>query len=322
MNVLTDWREFPPHLRNGVLCIGNFDGVHRGHAEMLSTGRAEALRLGCSFTIMTFDPHPSVLLKPDVPRYPLTTPAQRLELLAAFAPDVIIVIPTDRAFLSMPAEAFLQEIVRGAEPPGSGGLGARLLVEGPTFTYGRGARGTVETLRQAGPALGFDTRIVPTRQQALSDLSLVNVSSSLIRWLVENGRVADAAQALGRPYTLRGEVVEGAKRGRTIGFPTANLDTPQLRPMAGIYAGTTTVGGLTHRAAISVGTNPTFHGRHTTVEAFLLDFDGDLYGKRIDLAFHRWVREMFNFGGIPPLVAQMNRDVELTRRLIPLKEPA
>ncbi len=313
MKVLNDWQAFPPELRGGVLCVGNFDGVHLGHAKMLSTGRAEASARGIPFTIMTFDPHPSLLLKPDVPRPPLTTMAQREELLAGFSPDVLLVIPTTRAFLSITADEFLGKIVTGQ---GGAGIGARMMVEGSTFTYGRGAAGTVQTLRAAGPTMGFETVIIPTQEQSLTDLTVAKVSSSLIRWLIGHGRVADAGRALGRPYTIRGTVIEGAKRGRTIGFPTANLQATQLLPAAGVYAGEAQVGGKRHRAAISIGDNPTFPGAATTLEAFLLDFDGDLYGATLDLAFHRWVREMAAFSGVGPLVAQMNRDVAWTRQII------
>lgn len=315
MKVLTDIHSFPPALRGGVLCVGNFDGVHVGHAKMLSTGRAEASRRNTPFTVMTFDPHPSAVLRPADIRHPLTTPSQREELLAPFSPDVLILIPTNREFLSISAEDFLTTIVKST-------IGATVMVEGPTFTFGRGAKGNAELLQQRGPEFNLDTLIVPTQQMALSDLTLVNVSSSLTRWLVAQGRVVDAAKCLGRPYTLRGEVVHGAQRGRTIGYPTANVATPQLLPGAGIYAGRARVDGIAHRAAISVGTNPTFHGTLTTVEAFLLDFSGDLYGKTIDVEFHRWLREMLPFGGVDPLVRQMNLDVQATRDLIALKESA
>jgi riboflavin kinase/FMN adenylyltransferase len=312
MQVLQDWRLFPQASRGGVLCVGNFDGVHVGHAQMLATGRAEAKARGKAFTIMTFEPHPSVFLKPGVPRFPLATLAQRIELLGTFSPDVLVVVPTTPEFLAMGAEDFLRDIVRG----NGAGLGAALLVEGPTFTYGQGAKGTVETLQAQGAGYGFATLIVPAQEQALTDMTVINVSSSVIRWLIGQGRVADAGRALGRPYVLRGVVVEGAKRGRAIGFPTANLRTEQLIPAAGIYAGTVTVEGRVHGAAISVGDNPTFAGRTTTVEAHVLDFSEDLYGRTIDIAFHRWVREMLVFGGAGPLVAQMRRDVEWTRRVL------
>jgi riboflavin kinase/FMN adenylyltransferase len=297
---------------------------------MLATGRDEARRRGVPFIIMTFDPHPALILKPSSERSPLTTIEQRLELLDQFSPAAILLIHTTPEFLAMSADAFLQNVVRGIpssppapeSPEAPAGIGAALLVEGPTFTYGKGAKGTVDTLQRAGPAMGLEVRILPTRQQTLTDLTLVNISSSLIRWLVGHGRVADAARCLGRPYTLRGTVVEGERRGRTLGFPTANLRSQQLTPAAGIYAGTATITRNarqeTYRAAISVGTNPTFQGRHTTVEAFLLDFDGDLYGQTLDLALLRWVREMTAFGGVESLIRQMTHDVACTRRTIPL----
>jgi riboflavin kinase/FMN adenylyltransferase len=233
-----------------------------------------------------------------------------MELLAAFAPDVLLVAPTTPEFLAMGAEDFLRDIVRGEGT----GIGAALLVEGPTFTYGQGAKGTVETLKAQGAACGFATLIVPTQEQSLTDMTVVNVSSSVIRWLIGQGRVADAGRALGRPYTLRGVVVEGAKRGHQIGIPTANIQSPQLIPAPGVYAGVATVNGRAYGAAISVGDNPTFAGRKTTVEAHLLDFSADLYGRTIDVAFCRWVREMLSFAGAGPLAAQMRRDVAWTRR--------
>ncbi|HUO08031.1 MAG TPA: bifunctional riboflavin kinase/FMN adenylyltransferase [Phycisphaerae bacterium] len=318
MEILSDLRLFPAALRGGVLSVGNFDGVHVGHAKMLSTGRAEASRRGVAFTVMTFDPHPAVILRPGEVRQPLTVGSQREELLAGFSPDVVIVVPTTREFLSITAEGFLGGVVRDA-------IGARVMVEGPTFTFGRGAKGNTEMLKERGAEFGIEGIEVGTEQVALSDLTLVNVSSSLIRWLVSQGRVADAMKCLGRAYTLRGEVVHGAKRGKGIGFPTANVATPQLLPGAGIYAGRARVEGVVYRAAISVGTNPTFRpppGTLPTVEAFLLDFTGDLYGKRVDVEFHRWIREMLPFGGVEPLVRQMKVDVETTRELIALKERA
>jgi riboflavin kinase/FMN adenylyltransferase len=307
MQLLTDWRGFPAVMRGGVLCVGNFDGVHAGHARMLETGKAEAVRRGVSFTIMTFEPHPMTVLRPGVKRVPLTVTEQRRELLAGFGPDVILMIEPTREFLGIAAEDFLREVVQEK-------IGARVMVEGPTFTFGRGAKGTVAVLEREGGAYGIETIVVPTEQVALSDMTLVNVSSSLVRWLVEHGRVADAWRCLKRPYALRGEVVKGQQRGREIGFPTANLATLQLLPAAGIYAGVAKLqDGRRLKAAISVGDNPTFHGDKTTVEAYLLDFDGDLYGAVMDLEFHRWVREMWKFDGVGPLVKRIERDVEEVR---------
>jgi len=308
MTVLTDLADFPKAARGGVLCIGNFDGVHAGHRAMLSRAREVASSQQLPLTVMTFDPHPSALLRPGHMRKPLTTLAQRQELLLAFQPRVLAVLPFTRDLLSMPAETFLASIVRDT-------IAAKHLVEGPTFTFGRGAQGTSQTLREQAGEFGFDAHIVPAQQVTLSDLTHVNVSSTLIRWLIEQGRVDDAARCLGRPYALRGVVVHGHKRGRTIGFPTANLDCPQLIPAPGVYAGAAISRYGTHRAAISVGTNPTFNGQQTTVEAYLLDFDADLYDQTIDITFHRWLREQVTYGGVDPLVRQLQRDVEDTRRL-------
>lgn len=314
MILLDKFAAFPPHLRGGVLCIGNFDGVHIGHAAMLTRGRDLARQSGTSFTVMTFDPHPMTVLRPITPRPPLTVPTQRQELLAAFGLDALLVIPTTREFLAMPAAEFLQRVVHDA-------IGATHIVEGPTFTFGRGARGDTDMLRRRGPAYGFQTTIVDSVEVVLADFTRANVSSSLIRWLISHGRVADAAKALGRPYTLRGPVVVGQKRGRTIGYPTANLHTPQLIPAAGIYAGRARTPNGTFAAAISIGTNPTFAGQTTTVEAYLLDFSGDLYLEILDLEFHRYLREMITFAGTAPLVRQMRRDVEQVRTFLGPQTP-
>jgi len=312
--LLSNPLDFPPALRSGVLSIGNFDGVHAGHAKMLSTGRAEAARRNIPFTIMTFDPHPAAILRPGVKRIPLTTTEQRRELLCSFSPDVLIVIPTTAEFLAMSAEDFLRNIVQGA-------IGATLMVEGPSFTFGKGAKGTVERLKVEGPAYGIETLIVPTQQVTLSDLTSVKVSSTLTRWLVEHGRVKDAWQCLKRPYAMRGDVIAGQKRGRTIGFPTANVRIAQLLPAAGIYAGRAQLpDGRLLKAAISVGTNPTFDGKITTVEAYLLDFDEDLYGQTIEVEFHRWIREMLAFSGAGPLIERIKQDVKETQETVQLED--
>jgi len=238
-------------------------------------------------------------------REPLTTLEQRLELLGAFGADVVIVVPTTREFLEMAAEDFLRDVTVG-------GLGAKVMVEGPTFTFGRGAEGDVGMLSQK-----IETIVVVTQEAVLSDLTVVNVSSSLTRWLIEQGRVRDAAKCLGRAYTVRGEVVKGQQRGKGLGFPTANVAIRQLSPAEGVYAGRVQVdggGGREYKAAISVGMNPTFDGKTKTVEAFLLDFEGDLYGRVIDVSFEHWIRDVMAFGGVRPLVEQLKRDVEMVRK--------
>ena len=164
----------------------------------------------------------------------------------------------------------------------------------------------------------IETVVVPTQEVVLSDLTVVNVSSSLTRWLIEQGRVRDAARCLGRAYTVRGEVVKGQQRGKGLGFPTANVAIRQLSPAEGVYAGRVQVDGQNYKAAISVGNNPTFAGKVKTVEAFLLDFapPDDLYGQVIDVCFERWIREVMTFSGAGPLVEQLKRDVAVVRKTL------
>jgi riboflavin kinase/FMN adenylyltransferase len=311
----------PERQRGCVLCVGNFDGVHRGHQRMLQTGRDLASAQNLAFVIMTFDPHPAAVLRPHQPRRPISTLEQRLALLSELHPDDILLVRTTPEFLAITPEDFLGRIVRDA-------LGARHMVEGPNFTFGQGARGTIDTLHHSAPQFGFEAHAVETVTQALADLTLVNISSSLIRWLIGQGRVLDAARCLGRPFTIRGQVVRGQQRGRTLGFPTANLVTEQLLPAPGVYAGHATVqtgaGPQTYAAAISIGTNPTFNAEKTTLEAHLLDFPGrggvpnlvgttELYGQTLELRFDRWLRDMLRFSGPSPLVAQLQRDLLAVR---------
>jgi riboflavin kinase/FMN adenylyltransferase len=306
---ITNLADFPDMPRGCVLSVGNFDGVHRGHASMLGAARTIAAERDIPFVIMTFDPHPMTVLRPSVPRIPLMAADQRPEALTNLHPDILLIMPTTVELLGQSAQEFLTGTVAGI-------IKATHIVEGPTFTFGSGAMGTVDMLLQEGPKLGFQTTIIPTAEQALHDCTMVPVSSSTIRWLVQNGRVSDALRCLGRPYTLRGPVVRGQQRGRKIGFPTANMTVSQLMPAPAVYAGRAIVDGTTYTAAISVGDNPTFAGQGVTVEAYLLDFDGDLYNKTIDLEFHRWLREQIKYGGIDPLVRQLQKDVLQTRLVV------
>jgi riboflavin kinase/FMN adenylyltransferase len=309
MKVIRDWRGFVEEggVRGGVLSVGNFDGVHVGHGAMLSAGRAEATRRGVAYTVMTFDPHPGAILRPQSPRAPLTTIEQRVELLGGYGPEVVIVVPTTKEFLGMSAEDFLGEVVAGA-------IGAKLMVEGASFTFGRGAKGNNAMVASEGGKYGVELLTVGTQEVVLSDLTVVPVSSSLTRWLVSQGRVADAGKCLGRAYGVRGEVVKGEQRGRTIGFPTANVKSGQLLPAAGVYGGRCRLpGGEEKRAAISVGANVTFGATVATVEAYLLEYSGDLYGQTVEVLFDRWLRDMWAFGGVEALVRQIGRDVEGVR---------
>ncbi len=307
MDVIRDWRTFPGNLRGGILSVGNFDGVHIGHAAMLEMARGEARRRGVKFIIMSFDPHPGTVLRPELPRPMISTLEQRMALLRSHGADALVLIEPTREFLGMSPDDFLGDVVARA-------LGAVAMVEGSNFTFGKGALGDIAMVQRDGARWGIEFLLAPTRQVVLSDLTQVNVSSSLVRWLIAQGRVADAGKCLGRTYGLVGEVVRGEQRGRQIGFPTANVRSEQLLPAAGVYAGRCRLSdGRETFAAISVGTNPTFAGKNMTVEAFLLDFSGDLYGQPVELLFDRWIRDMWAFSGVEPLVRQIEKDVVAVR---------
>jgi riboflavin kinase / FMN adenylyltransferase len=291
----------------GVISVGNFDGLHRGHAEILR--RARELRDGArdsggaKLAVVTFEPHPLTVLRPEAAPPRLSSATFKRELIEAAGADVLVVLPPSHEVLDLAAEDFwaiLRDVVRPAH-----------MVEGESFNFGKGRRGTVPRLREWAAASPVELHIVPPLAVPLLDMQLVPVSSSLIRWLLSQGRVRDAGICLARTYVLEGTVVEGFRRGRTIGVPTANLACGhQLVPADGVYAGRCTVAGRTYPVALSIGTMPTFEGRNPRqVEAHLMGFDGDLYGQTIRVEIADWVREQRKFNGLDALKAQMARDL-------------
>jgi riboflavin kinase/FMN adenylyltransferase len=270
-----------------AVAIGTFDGVHRGHRRVLEAARAAHLRS----TVVTFDPHPRQLL--GTPIELLTTLGRRLELLEAAGVDETLVLHVDEALLGLAPETFAETVLRA--------IGAEVIAAGDGFRFGRGRSGDLDLLAQ----LGFDVRRVP-----LVD----NCSSSQVRALLHAGEVEHAASVLGRPPEVEGTVVSGDRRGKALGFPTANLEPPPdlLIPPLGIYAGE----ALGRRAAISIGTNPHFGGSERRIEAFLLDFDGDLYGQRLVVELWQRLRDEAAFGSERELVAAIDDDVARTRTAV------
>ena len=270
-----------------AVAIGTFDGVHRGHRRVLEAARAAHLRP----TVVTFDPHPRTLFGPPVEM--LSTLDRRLELLDEAGVEDVLVLRFDEALAALEPDAFASTVLSA--------IGAEVVAAGDGFRFGRGRSGDLGTLE----GLGFDVRRVP-----LVD----NVSSSHVRKLLAAGDVASAARLLGRPPEVEGIVVLGDQRGRLLGFPTANLETPTglLVPALGIYAGST----IGHRTAISIGTNPHYHGVERRVEGHLLDFDGDLYGDRMVFELWERLRDEAAFGSEAELVAQIDRDVGQAREAI------
>ena len=285
----------------GVLSVGNFDGVHLGHRKIIETARG-LLAPGARLALVTFEPHPLTVLRPDLAPPRLTPPGQKRELLAAAGVDDLVELPPSPDVLDLTAEAFwaiLRDEVRPTH-----------VVEGKRFNFGKGRGGTINKLREWAAASDVTLVVIDGVSVPLLDLSVVEVSSSLIRWLIAHGRVRDAAICLGRGYAVRGEVVKGYQRGRTIGVPTANLRvTDQLVPPEGVYAGRSTIDGTTYGAAISIGTMPTFGENLRQIEAHLIGFAGDLYGKVIEVELADWIREQWKFAGVDALKAQMARDI-------------
>ena len=284
-----------------ALSVGNFDGVHLGHRRIIDTMRG----LNASaVVVVTFEPHPLSVLRPELMPPRLTPPGLKHELLKAAGVTHLVELRPTPETLGVSAEDFWQMLRDDARPAH--------LVEGPDFTYGKGAAGNVDTLRARAADSGVSLRVVEPLQVTLPGHQIVSASSSLVRWMLVKGRVKDAAALLGRPYALRGVVVHGYERGRTIGYPTANLDVgEQLIPADGVYASIAVVDGVERAAALSIGSAPTFVDARRQVEAFLLDFSGDLYGKTIDLRVTSWVRDQLRFPGVESLIERMKHDVQL-----------
>jgi riboflavin kinase/FMN adenylyltransferase len=288
--------------RNGFVSIGNFDGVHRGHQAMLAALVQRARSEKVPAVVLTFDPHPIELLRPDAAPPRLTTIAHRAELLERFGVDIVIVLPTTRQFLNLTAEDFFQAIVRTE-------LQARGLVEGPNFYFGRNRAGSITVLK------GFCTSHRMTLEvvaPVIVDEQLV--SSSVIRSLIEAGDLTESVRLLGHSYRLSGTVGRGAERGRQLGFPTANLvEVANLVPGNGVYAATTTIDGQRYSAAVNVGPNPTFGEMSKKVEVHILDFSGDLYGKTLDVDFLQRIRDVSRFASVDELLSQLGKDLEEVR---------
>ena len=290
------------------MTIGNFDGVHRGHQQIIATARRLAHETAGPVVVLTFQPHPAAIIAPDRAPPPLCSLPQKLSYLEEAGADVVVVAESNRRLLGLGPEAFIREIVVGR-------CHAAHVVEGHNFGFGAGRQGDVTTLRECGARLDFAVHVVePVRQETTPGVQ-EQVSSSLIRELLRNGRVELAAEALGRPYELEGRVVAGVGRGRKLGFPTANIEVvEQLIPGDGVYAGATEVGGEWYFAAISIGATPTFDSQVRRVEIHLLDFAGDLYDRPLSVRMYARIREQRKFGSPQELVRQIQADVEQVRQ--------
>ena len=295
--------------RPSVITIGAYDGVHRGHRAVIAQVRELARSLDCQSVVVTFDRHPASVVRPESAPKLLTDSDQKLELLAETGVDVTCVVKFDEAKAQMTAEDFARSVL-------SDGLNTKVVVVGEDFHFGHRRQGNVETLRKLGAELGF--RVEPITLIERPDGVSEPVSSTAIRRALAGGQVEVATELLGRTYEVRGEVVRGDQRGRTIGFPTANIAVPQAMclPADGVYAGRfTDQQGRTWMCAVNLGRRPTFveHSEHSLLEAHLLDFEGDLYGQRVRVTFEKFLRSERKFDGLESLRAQLVADVAAVR---------
>lgn len=304
--VTLDWAAHSPtEFLDGAVTIGNFDGVHRGHRELVTATVCQAREVGGPAVAVTFDPPPLAVLHPAALKPPLSTPADRAALLHDSGADHVAVLRTDPGLLALSPVAFFEEVVVGL-------FRAKAVVEGFNFRFGRARAGDADTLREL--CRTHAVRFVEVPPLAVGDAA---VSSSRVRAAISRGDVTAAAELLGRRYAVCGAVEAGAKRGRTIGFPTANLGGVRtLLPGDGVYAVRVEVDGRGVAGAANVGPNPTFGEHARKVEVHLIDFTGDLYGRELRVEFVARLRDTRPFAGVGELTDQLHKDVAAARAVV------
>lgn len=306
MELITGGAALPDRLRGGIVALGNFDGFHAGHQAVVGAARDWARKLGRPALVASFDPHPARLFQPDVPPFSLSTIDQRAEWLHDFGMDGAVVIPFTRALAALSAEEFVHDwlVTR---------LGVAGVVTGGDFTFGRGRSGSVTDLSRLGLANGFAARVVDAVQDGGG-----TISSTRIRTLLREGRPGMAADLLTRPFAIRGPVEHGAKLGRTLGFPTANMVLGDyVRPAYGVYAVQVTLpSGERVDGVANLGIRPMIEPPIELLETWAMDWSGDLYGQTIDVALVAYLRPEMKLDGLEALKAQIAADADAARRIL------
>jgi len=306
MEVIKGWENVPDYLRGAYVTIGNFDGVHRGHQYIFSKLAKEAAKNKAPSVVITFDPHPKMVIHPEIrPFYLITILREKLELIAQMGIEACLVIPFDKAFARITAGEFISRILVEK-------FAVRKVIIGHDYTFGRGKEGNDVFLIREGKRLGFDVEVM----EAFT-LNGVVISSTEVRRAILAGEVGKAAHYLGRPYHVKGTVIEGHRRGQKLGFPTANIaPEKELLPPDGVYAVKVLKNGNIYLGAMNIGTNPTFGDVARSMEVFLFDFEGDLYGETVEVFFIERVREERKFPSVEELVKQIAQDVARTKEIL------
>jgi riboflavin kinase/FMN adenylyltransferase len=288
-----------------VVTLGNFDGIHAGHQRIFSETLRMARERGGVCVVYTFDPHPLKVLAPEQNLTLLNTFKKKMELIAVYGMDITILADFTRAFARMHPRDFALKLKQG--------LGMDTIVVGHDYSFGQSRSGTIAYLKKMGAELGFTVEVVEP-----VTVDGERVSSTMIRALINNGEVREAARRLNRLYSIEGKVVSGYKRGAAIGFPTANLDTPyEVIPAVGVYAVFARLGaGEWREGVVNIGYNPTFNRNDMIVEAHLIDHNEDLYGAEIEIYFADKLRDEKRFGSVDQLKSQISLDIELSRKIL------
>ena len=302
MQVFRHYEQVPESARGATVAIGNFDGVHVGHQALLARAKAMGGRLG----VLVFEPHPQEFFRPDAPRFRLTPFRAKARLLERYGVELLFALHFDAAFAALTADEFIERVLVK-------GLGVRHVIVGEDFCFGKGRQGNLALLRKRGAELGFDV----TTFGLVGEGEASKISSTSIREALRDGKPDIAARLLGHPWTVEGRVEGGDRRGRTIGFPTANVSLEgYLEPALGVYAVRVEVGGRKYGGVANFGRRPTFDKKDVLLEVHIFDFEGDIYGQPIVVSFISFLRPEMKFPGLDALKAQIARDSGAARRIL------
>ena len=306
MDVIRGVENIPTNLHCAVVTIGNFDGIHLGHQLIIRRLVEEARRENCPAIVISFDPHPKMVLHPERrPFYLITSMEEKIRLLAGLDVDTFILIPFSLEYARTTAEEFVRGVLADR-------LHIRKIIIGHDYTFGRGKEGNEAFLSSFGRLLGFEVEVMNAVR-----VGETTVSSTRIREALLAGEVHLAASLLGRPYNLSGRVVSGNRRGVRLGFPTANISPDkELVPARGVYAVQVLLEGIRHKGALSIGINPTFSDERRSIEVYILDFNEDIYGKTLDMLFIERLRDEIRFTSPEELIAQVDRDIARVREIL------